>query len=130
MEKLADACVLVVDDNPVIRQIIRRALEQAKFIVAEADNGDGALALLARGSPGLIVLDLIMLGMDGLTFLAQLRQRPEWQAIPVVVLSAKPLNAEAQAFVASHAQHFQPKGKSVAEDVTKLARQFLQRRGG
>ena len=124
-EKLADGCVLVVDDNPVIRQIVRRALEQAKFTVAEAENGARALTLLAHGRPGLIVLDLMMLGMDGFTFLTQLRQRPEWQAIPVVVLSAKPLTAESQAFVASHAQHFQSKGKSVAEDVVKLDRKSV-----
>lgn len=122
--------VLVVDDNPVIRQILRRALQHEGFKVLEAESGAKALALMESGLPALIVLDLMMLEMDGFKFLTQLRRRPERQAVPVVVLSAKPLNAEEQAFVATHAQHFQRKGASVCEDVIALARKFLTPSGG
>ncbi|MEN9576269.1 MAG: hypothetical protein RL514_4124 [Verrucomicrobiota bacterium] len=118
--------VLVVDDNPVIRQILRRALEHEGFRVLEAETGAKALALVESGLPALIVLDLMMLEMDGFKFLTQLRRRPEQQSVPVVVLSAKPLNPEEHAFVATHAQHFQRKGKTVGEDLAKLAHKFLR----
>ncbi len=61
----AEGSVLVVDDNSVMRQLFRRALEQAQFKVMEAEGGMRALALLERGRPGLVVLDLMMAGMDG-----------------------------------------------------------------
>ena len=118
--------VLVVDDNVVIRKILRRALEHEGFTVLEAESGAKALALMESGLPALIVLDLMMLEMDGFKFLTQLRRHPERQAVPVVVLSAKPLNPEEQAFVATHAQHFQRKGKTVGEDLAKLAHKFLR----
>ena len=125
-----EGAVLVVDDNPVIRQIFRRALELAQFKVAEAESGTRALTMLEHGRPALIVLDLMMQGMDGFKFLTQLRLRPEWRSIPAVVLSAKPLSADEQKFVSENAQHFQPKGKSAGDDVVRLAKQFLPQSDG
>ncbi|MBI5801578.1 MAG: response regulator [Verrucomicrobia bacterium] len=125
-EPATGGAVLVVDDNPVIRQIFHRALVAEGFRVAEADNGTRALAAMESGQPGLVVLDLLMPEMDGFKFLTQMRRRPEWQAIPVLVFTAKPLNEEEKAFVAKHAQHFQRKGESAASDVVRLAAQFLK----
>lgn len=118
--------VLVVDDNPVIRQIFRTALEQAQFKVTEAASGGPALALLEDGLPALIVLDLMMLEVDGFKFLTHLRRRTEWKAIPVVVLTAKRLTETEEAFVATHAQVCQRKGKNVGDEVVKLVSQFLR----
>lgn len=121
----SEGFVLLVDDNPVIRQIFRRALEQ-QFQVVEAESGARALTLLENRHPGLIVLDLMMLGMDGFQFLTQMRRRPEWQPIPVVVLSAKPLSEQERAFVAAHAQHFLRKSEAACAEVATLAQQFLK----
>lgn len=118
--------VLVVDDNPVIRQIFRSALEQAQFTVTEAASGGPALALLEAGMPALIVLDLMMLEVDGFKFLTHLRRRAEWKVIPVVVLTAKRLTETEEAFLAIHAQACQRKGKNVGDEVVKLVSQFLR----
>ncbi len=126
----AETFVLLVDDNPVIRQIFRRALEQQQFKVVEAESAVRALKLLESRQPGLIVLDLMMLGMDGFQFLTQMRRRPEWQGIPVVVLSAKPLSDQERAFVATHAQHFLRKSEAACTEVATLAGQFLKPAGG
>lgn len=125
----AEGSVLVVDDNSVMRQLFRRALEQAQFKVMEAEGGMRALALLERGRPGLVVLDLMMAGMDGFKFLTRLRARPEWQAIPVVVFTAKPLNDEDRKFLTAHTQHFQRKSGDSSTEVVALARQFLKPSG-
>ncbi len=125
-ESANGGAILIVDDNPVIRQIFHRALVAEGFRVAEAENGTRALAAMESGQPGLVVLDLMMPEMDGFKFLTQMRLRPEWQAIPVLVFTAKPLNEEEKAFVERHAQHFQRKGGTAASDVVRLAAQFLR----
>jgi CheY-like chemotaxis protein len=80
--------VLVVDDNPVCRDVLGILLRDSGFEVAEAANGRDALAQLRKGpAPSLIVLDLAMPAMDGPQFRqAQLRD-PALADIPVVVLS-------------------------------------------
>ena len=66
--------VLVVEDDPATREVVRRALERDGWIVSEADNGRRALESLSRSVPDLIVLDLMMPEMDGFEFVAELRR--------------------------------------------------------
>ncbi len=86
--------VLVVDDDPDLRGLVRRALEREGWGVIEAADGRAALDQLEKHAPGLILLDLLMPRMDGFAVLAELRARPAWRQIPVVVITAKDLTAE------------------------------------
>ena len=117
---VADHYVLVVDDNPVIRQIYRRALEQQQLVVVDAENGTRALTLMERVRPGYVVLDLMMLDIDGFEFLKRMRRRPEWEQVPVAVLSAKPLTEPERAFLAANAQHYQRKSEVACAEVAAL----------
>jgi DNA-binding response OmpR family regulator len=78
--------VLVVDDEGAIRDIVRRYLQADGFQVAEATDGDDALARFASFEPDLVVLDLMMPGMDGLEVLRSLRARSD---VYVILLTAK-----------------------------------------
>jgi CheY-like chemotaxis protein len=89
-----DRPVLVVDDDPDVRLLLRRMLERAEYAVAEAEHGRAALARLAELTPELILLDLMMPEMDGFEFLDELRRRPAGRSIPVVVFTAKELTPE------------------------------------
>lgn len=89
--------VLVVDDEPDTRQLLRRALEKDGWTIDEAENGLVALAQLAEAVPDLILLDLSMPQMDGYEFLAELRSGEDWQNVPVVVLSGQSLQPEERA---------------------------------
>jgi PAS domain S-box-containing protein len=86
--------ILVVEDDPAMRETLRRILERGGWAVDEAENGQIGLARLEKGRPGLILLDLMMPEMDGFEFIAELRRREEWRSIPVVVITAKDLTAE------------------------------------
>ena len=86
--------VLVVDDDESIRKTFSQALEREGWQVGLADNGRHALEYLADHRPDIIVLDLMMPEMDGFEFLDQMRRRPEWREIPVLVATAKDLSAE------------------------------------
>lgn len=83
--------VLVVDDDPYIRDSLRDLLESEGYTVAEAPDGEAALNLLRRGvQPALILLDLAMPVMDGRTFLAHKQADRDLARIPTVVVSAVP----------------------------------------
>jgi PAS domain S-box-containing protein len=86
--------VLLVEDDAAVRRVLRRALEKEGWSVVEAENGRAALERVARGMPGLVLLDLMMPEMDGFEFLEALRQRPDGAGVPVVVLTGKDLTEE------------------------------------
>jgi CheY-like chemotaxis protein len=86
--------VLVVEDDPATRELLRRILEADGWSVTEAENGRAGLRALDRGTPSLILLDLMMPVMDGCRFAAELRNRTPRVEIPVIVITAKDLTAE------------------------------------
>ncbi|HSJ08372.1 MAG TPA: response regulator, partial [Longimicrobiales bacterium] len=88
------APVLVVEDDPTSRLLLRRMLEQQGLPVHEAENGRAAIDALATITPQLMLLDLMMPEMDGFEVVARMRAHPEWRAIPIIVVTAKDLTAE------------------------------------
>jgi len=86
--------ILVVDDDPDARARLRTVLTRNGWTVSEASNGKEALEVVATAPPQLILLDLTMPVMDGFTFLHELRARPGCTDIPVVVLTARDLDAD------------------------------------
>jgi two-component system, NtrC family, sensor kinase len=85
---------LLVDDDDVVRRSVRQALEPIGWNVTEAENGQIAIKSLTAARPDVIILDLMMPKMDGFEFLDELRGRPDWQDIPVVVITAKELTQQ------------------------------------
>ena len=86
--------VLIVDDDPDARARLRAVLTRDGWTVAEAGDGREALAIVAACPPQVVLLDLTMPVMDGFAFLYELRQRPGGCDIPVVVLTARDLDAQ------------------------------------
>ena len=79
--------VLVIDDDEAIRELLALVLDEEGYAVQTAGDGRAALALLQDWQADLIVLDLLMPGMDGAAFLAELRPEPGRER-PVLLLSA------------------------------------------
>jgi DNA-binding response OmpR family regulator len=77
--------VLVVDDEPIVRDVVARYLEQAGYRTILAGDGDTALALLDEEEPSIVVLDLMLPGVDGLSFCRRLRAR---SSLPVIMVTA------------------------------------------
>lgn len=80
--------ILIVDDEPEIRQLFRTALGRLGHEIITAANGSEALLALGSCWPDLLLLDLAMPEMDGISFLRLLRRTPEWAKLPVIVLTA------------------------------------------
>jgi CheY-like chemotaxis protein len=88
------AQVLVVDDDPKTRDMLRRTLQKAGWTVAEAANGCEALEALERAKPALVLLDLLMPGMDGFEVLERLNGDATWREVPVIIVTAKDLTPD------------------------------------
>ena len=80
-------CILVVDDDESVRNVVSDALIDAGFLVAKAANGEAALDHVREHMPDAIVLDLMMPVMDGWTFLDTLQSRDIWTNIPIAIMS-------------------------------------------
>ena len=80
------ATVLVVDDEPIVREVVVRYLEREGYRTLEAGDGDEARSLLERHEPSLVLLDLMLPGTDGLDLCRWIRAR---SALPVIMLTAR-----------------------------------------
>jgi two-component system response regulator (stage 0 sporulation protein F) len=80
--------ILVVDDEPIIRMLLVESLADAGYIVTGARNGAEALDRALESHSDIVLLDLLMPGADGFTFLRERQSHPDLSKIPVVVLSA------------------------------------------
>jgi CheY-like chemotaxis protein len=89
----AGGSILIVEDDPMNRDVLGRQLLKEGYRVEEATNGIQALELLKVIQPKLILLDLMMPQMDGFQVIDRLKETPEWRSIPIVVLTAKDLDA-------------------------------------
>lgn len=79
--------ILVVEDSPLLRAVVRDTLEKGGFTVVEAENGQIGLDIAIKDHPDLIMLDLMMPVMDGMTMFKKLRE-DEWGAkVPVIMLT-------------------------------------------
>ena len=81
--------ILAVDDDPVIRGLIKSIFLNSKFNVNEADSGEMALEILPDIMPDIILLDIIMSGMDGFEVLKSIRSNEKLKYIRIILLSSK-----------------------------------------
>lgn len=79
--------VLVVDDEVTARIVTREVLSGAGFAVEEAENGAVALQMLDRIRPDIVIADVMMPVMDGFTLCKEIRRRPEWKLLPVLIVT-------------------------------------------
>jgi signal transduction histidine kinase/DNA-binding response OmpR family regulator len=117
--------VLVVDDEPESRRIARRHLDRLGWEVAEAADGAGALSWLSQNPrPAMILLDLVMPGMNGFAFLAEIANHADWRDIPIVILTAMPLGTAERELLAGRTREVIAKG---ADDLAQVLRRTLVR---
>jgi CheY-like chemotaxis protein/anti-sigma regulatory factor (Ser/Thr protein kinase) len=89
-----DGQILVVDDDPLVPDLVRQLLEEDNYRIGHAADGSDALDSIANDQPDLILLDLLMPEMDGFAVIEALQQSPEHGDIPIIVLTAKVLSQE------------------------------------
>jgi signal transduction histidine kinase/DNA-binding response OmpR family regulator len=124
------ARVLIVDDDPEVRDIVRTTLESSGLKTFQAANGRAAIEWLERHPPpSLILLDLLMPEMDGLEFLNRIQDQGKLVEVPIVVLTAKELSAQERAFLAERTLLILSKGAqpigSLGSTLSAIAKQHV-----
>jgi len=114
--------IMLVDYSASVRTMMRGALEREKYEVVEAVDGEDAMEKLDGRSLGMIICDLSMPRMDGLSFLRLLRHHPRYRFTPLVLLSTETRPERKAAAKAAGAQAFIPKPCRPSELVDVVQR--------
>ncbi len=115
--------VLMVEDNFMNRKLFRDIMEM-QFEVLEAETAEIALALLEHHKPDLILLDIQLPGMDGLSFLRLIKKDPARADIPVVALSAHALQEDIRQALACGCKEYVT--KPLTEDPIAFAERMAR----
>jgi CheY-like chemotaxis protein len=121
--------ILIVDDEAINRSVLHSQIEKVGLVVKEATNGLIALEMVKQSIPQLILLDLMMPEMDGFELIDQLRQNPQYQNIPIVVITAKDLTNEDRHRLSGYVQNVLQKGSYNRKTLLAEVNQILDEGG-
>ncbi|MDH6127561.1 two-component system OmpR family response regulator [Kitasatospora sp. GP82] len=125
--------LLVVDDEPNIRELLSASLRFSGFRVASAATGEEALEAVAAERPDLVVLDVMLPDLDGFTVVERLREQSRWpqsgEHVPVLFLTAKDGTGDKVHGLAAGADDYVTKPFSLEELIARI-RAILRRAGG
>ena len=121
---MAAPLILVVDDQPVNAQLLRRVLEFAGMRVETAFNGRDALAAVARQIPDLILLDVMMPEMDGIEVCRHLQEQAATRSIPVIFVTARTAKEQKIAGLGVGAVDYLTKPLDLDETIARIRTQL------
>ena len=117
--------ILIVDDEPMTRNLLRLMLEREGVRILEAEDGLQALDVVAQEKPDLLILDVMMPNMDGITVCERLRAQKETTVLPIILLSARTSQDAIRSGMAAGASLYL--GKPVArEALIRHVRELLE----
>jgi two-component system cell cycle response regulator DivK len=116
--------ILVVEDQPDSRQIIRDMLTPTGYEITEAENGEQALAAIAKQRPELILMDIQMPILDGYAATRLIKADPALRSIPIIAVTSYALSGEEKKARAAGCDDYVPKPFSPRELLAKI-RQYL-----
>ena len=110
--------VLIADDEPSLRRLVRATIASDSYQLVEAENGDAAWELLRAQRPVLAILDVAMPGRSGLDLVRAIRADPDLTGIRVILLTAKAQQTDMTAGMAAGADYYLAKPFSPLELLT------------
>src|ERR1700746_336432 len=116
--------ILVVEDQPDGRQIIRDMLASTDYELTEAENGEEALAAIAKQRPDLILMDIQLPVMDGYAATRRIKTDPALKSIPVIAVASYALSGEEKKAREAGCDDYVPKPYSPRQLLAKI-RQYL-----
>jgi two-component system cell cycle response regulator DivK len=119
---MASKRVLVVEDNEMSMKLFRDVLQVSGYETLEATNGEQAVELAIRHDPGLVLMDIQLDGVDGLTALRLLREDLRTASTPIVAVTAQAMAGDRQRFLDAGFDDYIPKPVNVRELVATVRR--------
>jgi two-component system cell cycle response regulator DivK len=117
--------ILVVEDQEDNRQIVRDLLTANDYEMTEAENGEEALAAVAKDRPDLILMDIQLPVMDGYEATRRIRADPSLSSIPIIAVTSYGLSGDEEKARAAGCNDFVPKPYSPRQLLAKI-REFLR----
>ncbi|UWQ12965.1 phosphate regulon transcriptional regulator PhoB [Aliiroseovarius sp. M344] len=121
-------CVLLVEDEPAQREVLRYNLGAEGYDVTMAENGDDALILMEEVMPDLVLLDWMLPGVSGIEICRRLKTRKKTKNIPVIMLSAKSEEVDRVRGLETGADDYVVKPFSVGELMARIRTQLRRTR--
>jgi DNA-binding NarL/FixJ family response regulator len=121
------AQVLLVDDEPGVRESVKEYLQESGFTVQVASNASDAWQMLQQHAPDLVISDVMMPRVDGYQFLKQLRDDPRYKALPVVFLTARGMTSDRIQGYQAGCDAYLPKPFD-ADELVAIVENLLDRR--
>jgi two-component system, cell cycle response regulator DivK len=112
--------ILVVEDQPDNRHIIRDMLASTDYEITEAENGEEALTAIAKQRPDLILMDIQLTIMDGYTATSRIKADPTLRSIPIIAVTSYALSGEEKKARAAGCDDYVPKPFSPRQLLAKI----------
>lgn len=111
--------ILIVEDDTFMGSLLERKFQQKNFQIFRASNVDEARKIIESGQISLILLDVILPGTDGITFLTELKANPQFKDIPVIITSNLGTQEEVERGIAEGAIDYIVKAHSTPGEIVE-----------
>jgi CheY-like chemotaxis protein len=124
---MANELVLIIEDNEKNRKLVRDLLQVKGYKTIEAETAEAGIKLAIEQSPALILMDIQLPGMDGITALKQLKADAKTKSIPVIAVTASAMSFKRQTMLAEGFDGYQTKPISVKDFLGEVERVLAAR---
>ena len=118
--------VLIIDDDVDVQKINEKVFRNIGAIVKVATNGTDGVRKFFLEKPDLVITDIMMPEMDGLTAMRAIREQPEWRKLPIIALTAKAMKNDQEQALAAGANDYMAKPLDV-DQLLSLVRVWMPR---
>ena len=125
---MANDLILIIEDNEKNRKLCRDVLQVKGYRTIESETAEGGLDLARSESPALILMDIQLPGMDGITALKQLRADPVTKSIPTIAITASAMTHNRQTMLAEGFDGYQTKPIGLKDFLGEVERVLANRR--
>ena len=124
---MANELVLIIEDNEKNRKLVRDVLHVKGYKTIEAETAEAGLKLALEQSPALVLMDIQLPGMDGITALKQLKVEVKTKSIPVIAITASAMSYKRQTMLAEGFDGYQTKPISLKDFLGEVERVLAAR---
>lgn len=119
---MAQELILIIEDNEKNRKLIRDLLKAKGYQTIESETAEGGMKLAEETKPALILMDIQLSGMDGITAMKQLKAAPATRTIPVMAITASAMTHNRESMLAEGFDGYQTKPFNLTEFLADIGR--------
>jgi CheY-like chemotaxis protein len=127
---MANELILIIEDNEKNRKLCRDVLQVKGYRTIESETAEEGIELARNQSPALILMDIQLPGIDGITAMKQLKAEPKTKSIPIIAITASAMTHNRTTMMAEGFDGYQTKPISLKDFLGEVERVLGERRNG